>query len=495
MSDLIYKSITQAQKALQNKEISATELTKASLSRIESTDEKLGAFLSLYPEQALKRAQELDTQGYDTTKPLWGIPVSVKDALATQNMRTTAASKIIGNFTPPYSAYVVEQLENAGAIILGKNNMDEFAMGSTCENSAFKTCQNPWDLERIPGGSSGGSAVAVSACQCFASLGSDTGGSIRQPAALCGLVGLKPTYGRVSRYGLLAYGSSLDQVGPFARTVEDCALMLSVISGHDKRDSTSSPIESESFHTQDWKQDLKNITLGIPKEFFELANGNSKSTNAQMDAEVARICQNTIDEAQKLGATIKSVSMPHLPYSIAAYYIIASAEASSNLARYDGVRYGHRTEKPKDLEELYIKSRTEGFGEEVQRRILLGTYVLSAGYYDAYYKKAAQVRRLIRQDYEDALKECDALLAPVSPIVAWKKGSVTNPLQMYQMDIFTLSLNLAGLPGLSIPVGMAQNMPVGMQIMGSAFSEAKILNIGQCLTKHLGTDGQCVEKI
>lgn len=493
MSDLIYKSITEAKTALKNKEMSATELTKACLSRIDATEEKLCAFLSVYPDEALKRAQELDAQGYDANKPLWGIPVSVKDALATKHMRTTSASKIIGNFTPPYSAFVVEQLENAGAIILGKNNMDEFAMGSTCENSAFKSCQNPWDLDRVPGGSSGGSAVSVCACQCFASLGSDTGGSIRQPAALCGLVGLKPTYGRVSRYGLLAYASSLDQVGPFARTVEDCALMLSVISGHDKRDSTSAPLEPENFHMQDWKQNLKGITLGIPKEFFDY---NAKANeNSHMDLEVAKICQTAIEEAQKLGANIKTVSMPHLPYSIAAYYIIASAEASSNLARYDGVRYGHRTENPKDLEELYIKSRTEGFGEEVQRRILLGTYVLSAGYYDAYYKKAAQVRRLIRQDYENVLKECDALLAPVSPIVAWKKGSVTDPLQMYQMDIFTLSLNLAGLPGLSIPVGMVQNMPVGMQIMGSAFSEAKILNIGQSLTKHLKTDFQQIPNI
>ena len=485
MSNLIFKSISCAKKALQNKEISATELTKASLKQIDATEDKLGAFLSLYPEDALSRAAQLDKAGFDPSKPLWGIPISVKDALATKNMKTTAASKIIENFTPPYSAYVVEQLEKAGAIILGKNNMDEFAMGSTCENSAYKPCHNPWDLSRVPGGSSGGSAVSVASCQSFASLGSDTGGSIRQPASLCGLVGLKPTYGRVSRYGLLAYASSLDQVGPFARTVEDCALMLSVISGHDERDSTSSPLPNENFHDAlnpvHSSKDLKGITIGLPKEFFETQS---------MDAEVAKICQNTIDEAQKLGAKIKYVSMPHLPYSIAAYYIIASAEASSNLARYDGVRYGHRTANPKDLEELYILSRTEGFGEEVQRRILLGTYVLSAGYYDAYYRKAAQVRRLIRGDYEKALKQCDALLAPVSPIVAWKKGSVTDPLQMYQMDIFTLSLNLAGLPGLAIPVGMAQNMPVGMQILGSAFAESKILSIGNSLAEHLGTNGQ-----
>ncbi len=296
-------------------------------------------------------------------------------------------------------------------------------------------------------------------------------------------MGLKPTYGRVSRYGLLAYGSSLDQIGPFARTVEDTALMLSVIAGHDERDSTSSPREKEDFTRlfQNPKMDLHNITVGLPKEFFQ--------SNA-MDSEVAKRCEQTIEEAKKLGAVIKEISMPHLVYSIASYYIIASAEASSNLARYDGIRYGHRTNQPQDLDELYTMSRTEGFGEEVQRRILLGTYVLSAGYYDAYYKKAAQVRRLIRDDYVSALKECDVLLAPVSPIVAWKKGSVTDPLQMYQMDIFTLSLNLAGLPGLAIPVGMAHNMPVGMQLIGSAFDEAKLLTIGHCLTSHLGTTNQ-----
>lgn len=480
---MITRSITETKKALAKKEISSTELTRACLEHIGKTDEKLGAFINIYPEQALQKAKELDEKGFDETMPLWGIPVSVKDVLATKNMKTTAGSKILENFTPPYSAFAVEQLEKAGAIVLGKNNMDEFAMGSTCENSAFKAGSNPWNTDCIAGGSSGGSAISVASCQSFASLGTDTGGSIRQPASLCGCVGLKPTYGRVSRYGLLAYASSLDQIGPFTRTVEDAALILSVISGHDERDSTSSPREKEDFtklflHPQ---TDLNNVTIGLPKEFFE---------NEAMDGKVAELCRNTIQEAKKLGANIKEVSMPHLAYSIASYYIIASAEASSNLARYDGIRYGHRTNQPQDLDELYTMSRTEGFGEEVQRRILLGTYVLSAGYYDAYYKKAAQVRRLIRDDYVSALKECDVLLAPVSPITAWKKGSVTDPLQMYQMDIFTLSLNLAGLPGLAIPVGMAHDMPVGMQIIGSAFDEAKLFTVGHSLTNHLGTSNQ-----
>lgn len=480
---MITRTIIEAKKALAQKEISAAELTKACLDHIKETEPKLGAFINIYPDEAMQRAKELDAKGYDDSMPLWGIPVSVKDALATKNMKTTAGSKILENFTPPYSAYAVEQLEKAGAIILGKNNMDEFAMGSTCENSAFKVGSNPWNTDCVAGGSSGGSAISVASCQSFASLGTDTGGSIRQPASLCGCVGLKPTYGRVSRYGLLAYGSSLDQIGPFARTVEDAALMLSVIAGHDERDSTSSPREKEDFTKlfQNPKMDLQKITIGLPKEFYE---------SSAIDSEVAKRCEQTIEEAKKLGAIIKEISMPHLVYSIASYYIIASAEASSNLARYDGIRYGYRTGKPQDLDELYTMSRTEGFGEEVQRRILLGTYVLSAGYYDAYYKKAAQVRRLIRDDYVNALKECDVLLAPVSPIVAWKKGSVTDPLQMYQMDIFTLSLNLAGLPGLAIPVGMAHDMPVGMQLIGSAFDEAKLLAIGHSLTNHLGTNNQ-----
>lgn len=480
---MITRSITEIKKALAKKEISAAELTKACLDHIEKTEPALGAFINVYPEQALARAKELDEKGYDETMPLWGIPVSVKDALATKTMKTTAGSKILENFTPPYTAFAVEQLEKAGAVILGKNNMDEFAMGSTCENSAFKAGSNPWNTDCVAGGSSGGSAISVASCQSFASLGTDTGGSIRQPASLCGCVGMKPTYGRVSRYGLLAYASSLDQIGPFTRTVEDNALMLSVISGHDERDSTSSPREKEDFAKlfQNPKMDLKGAVIGLPKEFFE---------SRAMDAEVAKLCAQTIEEAKKLGAEIKEVSMPHLVYSIASYYIIASAEASSNLARYDGIRYGHRTDQPKDLDELYTMSRTEGFGEEVQRRILLGTYVLSAGYYDAYYKKAAQVRRLIREDYEKALRECTLLLAPVSPITAWKKGSVTDPLQMYQMDIFTLSLNLSGLPGLSIPVGMANNMPVGMQLIGSAFDEASLLCAGHSLTMHLGTNNQ-----
>ncbi len=482
MSDILFKSITKAKEELKNKKISAYELTKLSLDHIAKTDDRLNSFISLYPEIALEKAKQLDENGYDDQKPLWGIPISVKDVLATKNMTTTAASKILENFIPPYSAHVVEKLEKAGAIIVGKNNMDEFAMGSTCENSAYKISHNPWDIKRVPGGSSGGSATSVASCQSFASLGTDTGGSIRQPAALCGIVGLKPTYGRVSRYGLLAYASSFDQIGPMTRTVEDCALVLDVIAGHDPKDSTCSTEKVDNYQSNiNQYKNLENLTLGLPEEFY-----NSQS----LDPKVAEICEQTIAEAQKLGAKIKKVSMPHIPYSLATYYIMASAEASSNLARYDGIRYGHRSEKAADLNELYTFSRTEGFGEEVKRRILLGTYVLSAGYYDAYYRKAAQVRSLILQDYQNALQECDALLAPVSPIVAWENGSVTDPLKMYQMDIFTLSLNLAGLPGLCVPIGMAENLPVGMQLLGAAFSEQKLLSMGQVLTKHFGTDGQ-----
>jgi aspartyl-tRNA(Asn)/glutamyl-tRNA(Gln) amidotransferase subunit A len=416
-------------------------------------------------------------------KPLWGIPVTVKDVLTLQGLPTTAASRILEGFQPPYNAFAVEKLQQAGAIILGKNNMDEFAMGSTTEHSAYQETNNPWDIDCIPGGSSGGSAASVAACQCFASLGSDTGGSIRQPAALCGCVGIKPTYGRVSRYGLLAYASSFDQVGPLTRTVEDAAAVLQVIAGHDHRDSTSSPEAVPDYTAiMNSADNMKNIKIGLPREFFDYKG---------LDSGIASACQRAIDAARELGADIVEVSLPHTEYSIASYYILAAAEASSNLARYDGVRYGHRTADPKNLEDMYTSSRTEGFGTEVQRRILLGSYVLSAGYYDAYYRKAAQVRRLIRQDYLDALQQCDMLLAPVSPVPAWKKGQMSgDPLQMYFMDIFTLSLNLAGLPGLSIPAGMSGALPAGVQLLGRAFDEGRLFLAGRLLTHAMGTHGQ-----
>ena len=472
MTDLLQASLSEVRGKLARREVSAEAVVKASLERIAASEPTIHALITVHG-QALEGARALDAQGPDPSKPLWGVPVTVKDAIATKGLRTTAGSKILGDFTPFYDAFVVEKLKAAGAVIVGKNNMDEFAMGSSTENSAFGPTRNPRDPERIPGGSSGGSAASVAACQCYASLGTDTGGSIRQPAALCGCVGLKPTYGRVSRYGVIAYGSSLDQVGPLTRTVEDAAIMLSVIAGHDKRDSTSSPRPVDAYALS--RSDLKGVRLGVPREF--MAEG--------LDGPVAAACRDALDRARDLGAELVHVSLPHATrHAIAAYYIVAMAEASSNLSRFDGVRYGYRAADAANLDDLYCRSRSEGFGQEVQRRILLGTYVLSAGYYDAYYKKAAQVRRLIREDYLAALGSCDALFGPVSPVTAWKLGSIIDdPLKMYLMDIYTVSLNLAGLPGLSFPVGEAEGLPVGMQIIGRDFDEATLLDIGNVLSR------------
>ncbi|WP_295641475.1 Asp-tRNA(Asn)/Glu-tRNA(Gln) amidotransferase subunit GatA [uncultured Mailhella sp.] len=485
MSEIFELSLCETRDAIKEGKLSAEEATAACLSRINETEPKINALLARRDEEALEQARAMDRERPAdlSDKPLWGVPVTVKDVLATKGMPTTAASKILEGFLSPYDALVVERLKKAGAIILGKNNMDEFAMGSTTEHSAYKVTANPWDVTRVPGGSSGGSAASVAACQCFASLGSDTGGSIRQPASLCGCVGIKPTYGRVSRYGLLAYASSFDQVGPLTRTVEDAAAVLQVIAGHDERDSTSSPVDVPDYHAaMTARADLSGLTLGMPREFFD---------HEGLDKGVADACKNAVETAKSLGADVVEVSLPHTEYSIASYYILAAAEASSNLARYDGVRYGHRTASPKNLEDMYTSSRTEGFGPEVQRRILLGSYVLSAGYYDAYYRKAAQVRRLIRQDYLDALKTCDMILAPVSPVPAWQMGHMSeDPLQMYFMDIFTLSLNLAGLPGLSIPVGSSNGLPVGIQLMGRAFDEGTLFLAGDKLTRALGTHNQ-----
>ncbi len=485
MAELFELSLCEARDAVRRGETSAEELTAACLKRINETEPRINALLARRDEEALEQARDMDkNRPADLSdKPLWGVPMTVKDAITLKGLPTTAASKILEGFLSPYDALVVERLKQAGAIILGKNNMDEFAMGSTTEHSAYKTTANPWDVSCVPGGSSGGSAASVSACQCFASLGSDTGGSIRQPASLCGCVGIKPTYGRVSRYGLLAYASSFDQVGPLARTVEDAAAVLQVIAGHDERDSTSSPVPVPDYHAAMTSQnDLSGLTLGMPREFFG---------HKGLDEGVAAACNKAVETAKELGAKVVEVSLPHTEYSIASYYILAAAEASSNLARYDGVRYGHRTANPKNLEDMYTSSRTEGFGPEVQRRILLGSYVLSAGYYDAYYRKAAQVRRLIRQDYLDALNACDMLLAPVSPVPAWQMGHMSDdPLQMYFMDIFTLSLNLAGLPGLSIPVGKSGHLPVGIQLMGRAFDEGRLFLAGDKLTRALGTHNQ-----
>ncbi len=458
--------------------LSVETVVNQCLDVIENTEKDVHALLNVSKEYALQKAKEFDAKGYDSSKPLFGVPVTIKDVICTKGIPTTAASKLLENFTPPYSATVVNKLEEAGAIIIGKNNMDEFAMGSSCENSGYFPTKNPRDFSKIPGGSSGGSAASVVSNQCFASLGTDTGGSVRQPANLCGCVGLKPTYGRVSRYGVIAYASSLDQVGPMARSCDDVAAILQAIAGQDSLDNTSSPVAVPNYSEfLNNTQSLQGVKIGIPKEFME---------TEKLDPEVLADCQNAIAHAKDLGATIVDVSLPHTQYSVSTYYIIASAEAGSNLARYDGVRFGKRAENINNLEELYVKSRTKGFGQEVQRRILLGAHVLSSGYYDAYYKKAAQVRRLIREDYLNALSQCDAILAPVSPIPAWDLGAVHDPIQMYLMDIFTLSLNLAGLPGLAFPTGATKNnLPLGMQLLGKPFDEGNLLAYGKLLAKKI----------
>lgn len=463
-------------------ECTAVELTEACLKRIADTDRVLNACVSTREADALEEAATLDKKGPDTSKPLWGIPVAVKDCITVKGARTTCGSKMLENFVPFYDAFAVKKLKDAGAVIVAKTNMDEFAMGSSSETSYFGPVRNPRDVSRVPGGSSGGSAAAVASGQVFAALGTDTGGSIRQPAAFCGCVGIKPTYGRVSRFGAVAYASSLDQIGPMARSVEDCAIMLSVIAGHDPRDSTSDPGPGQDYTASLNRRDLKGVTLGVPKEFWGegIADG------------VRKVCADAVKKAEELGARTVEVSMPHALHSVAVFYIIATAEASSNLARFDGVRYGFRAPDPKDLADLYIRSRTEGFGEEVRRRIMLGTYTLSSGFYDAYYRKAAQVRRLIQQDYHAALERCDALIAPVSPVSPWKLGEISNdPLKMYLMDIFTLSLNLAGLPGLSLPVGTdpETGMPTGVQLMGKAFDEGALFGIGNALENAFGRMG------
>lgn len=471
MSDLINLSLTQVAKQLQQGQVTALEVTTAALERIKATEPDLNALITIC-DSALEQASQLDSDPQKKSLPLFGVPITLKDLIATQGVRTTAGSKILGDFKPFFDATVAARLKAAGAVLVGKNNLDEFAMGSSTESSAFGPTHNPLDLTRTPGGSSGGSAASVVAKQCYGSLGTDTGGSIRQPASFCGCVGLKPTYGRVSRYGVIAYGSSLDQVGPLTRTVEDAALMLQVIAGHDPKDSTSAPNPTENY--LDFSQtNLQGITLGVVREFMD----------AGMDAGVNQVCQDSLAKAKDLGAKIVEISLPHATHeAIATYYILAMAEASSNLSRFDGIRYGYRVPNPESIEDLSSKSRSQGFGAEVQRRILLGTYVLSAGYYDAYYRKAAQVRNLIRQDYLQALTQCQALFMPISPTPAWKLGTnIDDPLKMYLMDIFTSSLNLAGLPGLAIPMGQTEHLPVGMQLVAEDFSEAKLLRLGKVL--------------
>ncbi len=453
--------------ALLAKKLSVTEVVRAYLDRIEALNPQLNCFLTVTAEQALSDAQDYDTGRKSLTAfPLAGVPLAVKDVLCTQGIRTTCGSKILENFYPPYDATAVERLKSAGAILLGKTNMDEFAMGSSNENSAFGPVRNPWNMNHVPGGSSGGSAAAVAADLCAAALGTDTGGSIRQPASYCGIVGLKPTYGRVSRYGLVAFASSLDQIGPMTKDVLDAALLLSLLAGHDPKDSTSIARPADDYLSA-LALPVRGLRVGLPTEYF----------NEGMDPEVAAATEKACQVFRELGAELMDISLPHTDYGVAAYYIIAPAEASSNLARYDGVKYGYRSPEARDLLSMYKESRSRGFGAEVKRRIMLGTYCLSSGYYDAYYRKASQVRTLIRQDFLKAFERCDVLLAPVSPTAAFALGEKTqNPLQMYLNDVFTLPASLAGIPGLSIPCGYtSQGLPIGLQILGPHLGEAVVL--------------------
>ncbi|MDQ7839141.1 MAG: Asp-tRNA(Asn)/Glu-tRNA(Gln) amidotransferase subunit GatA [Thermodesulfobacteriota bacterium] len=454
---------------LLKKEVTSVEITGSVLARIKEVDHKVHAYLTLTPEVALEQAREADRiLQKGEGGPLTGIPMSIKDVVCTEGIRTTCGSYILKDFVPIYDATVIRRLKEAGAVLLGKVNMDEFAMGSSTENSAFHITRNPWRLDYIPGGSSGGSAAAVAADECIASLGSDTGGSIRQPAAHCGVVGLKPTYGTVSRYGLVAFASSLDQIGPLTKDVTDCALVLNAVHGHDPLDSTSAP-RPRMDYTKALVKGIKGIKIGIPKEYF----------GPGLSPEVEKSVRNAIETLSSLGAETVEISLPHTEYAVAIYYIIAPAEASSNLARYDGVKYGYRDAEAKELLEMYEKTRSGGFGAEVKRRIMLGTYALSSGYYDAYYKKASQVRTLIAEDFKKGFDRCDVILTPVAPTPPFKIGEkVNDPFQMYLSDIFTVPANLAGLPAISVPCGFsAEGLPVGIQLLGNHFAEEKILQV------------------
>ena len=462
-------TISELRSKLLKGECTALEATQACLDRIARVDGSVHAYLCVTEEEALAEARSADAEirerGADSP-PLSGIPLAVKDVIVVEGVPCTCGSKILSTFVPPYDATAVERLKAAGAVILGKVNMDEFAMGSSTETSYFGPTHNPWDLTKIPGGSSGGSAAAVAADECIASLGSDTGGSVRQPASYCGVVGLKPTYGRVSRYGLVAFASSLDQIGPVTKDVADCATLLGVIAGHDPRDSTSADVPVPDY-TDSLVEDVEGLTIGMPAEYF--IEG--------MDPEVEAAVREAIGRFEEWGARVEEISLPHTEYAVACYYIIAPAEASSNLARYDGVKYGYRSAEAKDLMEMYCRSRAEGFGEEVKRRIMLGTYALSSGYYEAYYRKAQQVRTLIKADFDKAFEGVDLVATPVAPTTAFGLGEkLGDPLQMYLSDIFTISVNLAGLPGLSLPCGFSSSgLPIGLQLIGKPFDEPTIL--------------------
>ncbi|MGH7957070.1 MAG: Asp-tRNA(Asn)/Glu-tRNA(Gln) amidotransferase subunit GatA [Opitutaceae bacterium] len=471
MPELYHQSISELTASLDARAISAVDLIRAVIARTRSVDRRIRAFNSFDEADAMAQAAASDARraAGESRGRLDGIPIGLKDVIAVANQPLTASSRMLASFVSPYDATVTTKLRQAGAVVWGRLNCDEFAMGSSTENSGFHPTSNPWDLTRVPGGSSGGSSAALAAGEAIATLGSDTGGSIRQPAALCGVVGLKPSYGLVSRYGLIAYASSLDQIGPLARTVEDAAIVLGAIAGHDERDSTSFKTGIPDYRAElttrrgPWK-------LGIPREYF----------GEGLDPEIGAAVEQAIAYYKTQGCEIREVSLPHTQYCLDTYYIIATAEASSNLARYDGIRYGHRSTRAKDVVDLYFQSRAEGFGAEVKRRIILGTYVLSSGYYDAYYLRAQKVRTLIRQDFLQAYKDVDALITPTSPIPAFKIGEKSDPLAMYLCDIYTIGVNLAGLPGISVPCGFTRsNLPIGLQLIGQPFQEANLLAIAQ----------------
>ena len=474
--DITNLTVHELMEKLGNNELTSEEITKAYVDRINDKEKDVNAFVTTLCDEALEKAKKIDEKrkSGDIKSNLAGIPIGIKDNLCTKGVKTTCSSRMLEDFIAPYDATVVENLNNEDLIDLGKLNMDEFAMGASTEYSYFKKTSNPWDLERVPGGSSGGSAAAVAAELVPWALGSDTGGSIRQPASFCGVVGLKPTYGLVSRYGLVAFASSLDQIGPITKDVTDAAILLNLIAGHDERDTTSYDMPKKDY-TKALKGDVKGLKIGIPKEYF----------GEGINEEVKEQLEEAIETYKKLGAEVEEISLDIAKYALATYYIIACAEASSNLGRFDGIRYGHRAENFSNLKELYRNSRSEGFGAEVKRRIILGTYVLSSGYYDAYYKKAQQVRTLVKKEFDKAFEKYDVLLTPTSPTVAFEMGTRSNnPLEMYLADICTVSVNIAGLPGISIPCGVnSENMPIGMQLIGNKFEEEKILNAAYAFEK------------
>ncbi len=476
---ILERSLTDLAQALSRREVSSEEITAACLSRIEATDGKLHAFLRVAPERSLAAARASDARRArgEARSRLDGVPIALKDIFLTKGLETTCGSRILEGFVPPFDSTVVERLEAAGTVVVGKLNMDEFAMGSSNENSAFGPCRNPWDLERTPGGSSGGSAAAVAARQVFGAFGTDTGGSIRQPASLCGVVGVKPTYGRVSRYGVIAFASSLDQVGPIARTVPDAAALLGAVAGHDPRDQTSSPLPVPDY-LAGLEDGARGLRIGVPREWLQ---GGS-------EAGVERRVREALSAYEAMGATLVDVELPHSKYGVAAYYLVAPAEASSNLARYDGVRFGLRA-PARALGDMYGETRDRGFGAEPKRRIMLGTYALSAGYYDAYYLRAQKVRTLVRRDFDRAFERCDLVAGPVSPTVAFRLGEkVADPLQMYLADVFTISCNLAALPGLSVPAGIhpESKLPIGLQLVGRPFDETTLLRAARALEREMG---------